>query len=93
MHPHLRFKGVYDYGGEMSSPGFESVFSSVGNLRHEIESKLHGKVDRYEITSIISKVDSLENSIRGIRSTLDGFRAELQALQESKLNDPYQSGG
>lgn len=69
----------------MSRPGFESPFEGVGNLRCEIESKLHGKADTYEIHSLNSKISNLESTIRELRSEIDGFHSRLQTLEENKI--------
>jgi hypothetical protein len=69
----------------MSRPGFESPFEGVGNLRCEMESKLHGKADTHEIHSLNSKIHSLECTIREIRTEIDGFCSRLQTLEENKL--------
>jgi predicted nucleic acid-binding Zn-ribbon protein len=74
----------------MSYPGFENPSSSIGNLRSEIEHKLHGKVDSHEIHSLNHKVDSLERTIRELRSEIDGLVSRLQTLEEDKLTHPQE---
>jgi predicted nucleic acid-binding Zn-ribbon protein len=69
----------------MSRPGFESSFEGVGNLRAEMESKLQGKADSYEIHSLNSKISSLESTIREIRSEINGICSRLQILEDNKV--------
>ena len=70
----------------MSGP-LAPPWTEIGRLQsdiHSIEQKLHGKVSTYELSSLHSKVDGLERAIGEIRSSLDGLRFELQALQEGR---------
>lgn len=68
----------------MSSPGFESPFSGIGNLRNEIRQELSRKADSHEIISLRSKMDNLEYSLREIRSVVAGLESRLQILEEEK---------
>lgn len=71
----------------MSIPGFESVFTSVGNLRNEIEGKLTGKADKYEITSLDSKIRRLEHTIGNLSSQFSELCSRIQTLEEDKLKE------
>lgn len=67
--------------GPLSAP-----WTEIGRLQSEIQSlnsKLQGKVNSYEVSSLTSSMASLECTIREISSTLDGFRNELSELQEN----------
>lgn len=63
----------------------ENQSSQIGQLQQEIQgikSGLNNKVDSREIHSLTSRVDSLERLCGEISTSLDGFRFELQGLQE-----------
>ena len=49
----------------------------------EVRRALHGKANSYELHALTSKLDRLECTMRDLSTTLDGFRAELQAVQET----------
>lgn len=59
--------------------GLGRVESEIQQLQHE----LRGKAASYEISSIGSRLDSLEYEVRNLRTEVDGFRLELQRVQES----------
>lgn len=69
--------------GPMNAP-----WTEIGRLQQDVQSlenKLNGKADSYEISSLRSNVDHLEHTMREISSALDGFRTELQTLQENQI--------
>ncbi len=65
-----------------SHPGtaIGSLSSDLATLKNE----LNRKADDHEIHSLSSKVDSLECSMREIRSETDELRYRLQALEEGR---------
>ena len=48
-----------------------------------LERKIQGKPDAYEIHALRSDVDSLERTVRELSAVVDGLRNELQAAQDS----------
>lgn len=70
----------------MSSGPYAAPWSGIGRVQCDIDnlnSQLHRKADSHEVYALNSKVNSLERSVRELSSSLDGLRAELQALQEN----------
>jgi len=57
-------------------PGMENSFTGVGNLRNEMNTKLAGKADKYELSSLNSKINSLESTIQQLRSELTSLRQD-----------------
>ena len=64
----------------MSGP-FEWRLSDIERSAKRAEDRL------YELDSIRSDVDSLEHTVRELRTEVDGLRAELQASQERHSQD------
>ena len=67
----------------------QAPWTGIGSLQQEVSSlkqELNRKADKYEISSLNSKMVSLEYTIRELRTEIDGLRFELQRLQESKLD-------
>lgn len=67
----------------MSYPS-QAPWTGIGSLQSdvsEIRSQLHGKADKYELHSIVSKLDSVERECREIRSALDGFRDRIERME------------
>ena len=48
----------------------------------DIERDLQRKADNYEVSTLRSDVVSLERALGEVRSENDGFRSQLQALQD-----------
>ncbi len=67
----------------MSYPS-QAPWTGIGSLQSdvsEIRSQLHGKADKYELHSVIGKLDSLERECREIRSAVDGLRDRIERLE------------
>ena len=67
----------------------QAPWTGIGSLQQEVSSlkqELNRKADTHEISSLNSKLVSLECTIRELRTEVDGLRFELQRLQESKLD-------
>jgi hypothetical protein len=47
-------------------PGMESSFSGVGNLRSEMETKLQGKADKFELDTLRHQIERLQNQVAGL---------------------------
>jgi outer membrane murein-binding lipoprotein Lpp len=48
----------------------------------QIQAELRGKAASHEVHTLSSRLDGLEREVREIRSEVDGFRFELQRVQE-----------
>jgi chromosome segregation ATPase len=48
----------------------------------QIQSELRGKSASHEVHTLSGRLDGLEREVREIRSEVDGFRFELQRVQE-----------
>ena len=65
----------------------QAPWTGIGALQQEvssIKSDLHRKANSYEISTLSSKVDSLEHTIRELRTEIDGLCSRLQTLEESR---------
>lgn len=49
---------------------------------NDIERDLRNKADSWQITSLRSDVDRLENTMRELGSICDGLRSEIEILRE-----------
>lgn len=65
-------------------PGFESPFSGVGNLRNEMQGELSRKANAYDLSSLSSKVDSLERTLGNACSEISRMCYKIQELEESQ---------
>jgi len=66
----------------------QAPWTGIGSLQRDIsdiKQKLLGKVDKYEIHSINSRLDRLEHTVREISSALDGLRYRCEALEVDKV--------
>ena len=57
-------------------------FTNVGYDLADIKRSISQKVDSHELSSLRSTVDSLERSLREVRSENDGLRSRVDRLEE-----------
>lgn len=72
----------------MSSGPMSVPWSEIGRLQSDVtslENKMHGKADKYELSSIKNDVASLESSFRELDAKIDRMEYRLQALEEDKV--------
>lgn len=70
----------------MASGMHSAPWTDTGRLQGDIDrlaSEVRGKADRYEVDQANRDVASLACTVRELSSALDGFRNELQELQEN----------
>jgi peptidoglycan hydrolase CwlO-like protein len=63
-------------------------WSDIGRIQQElnqVKNDLRNKPNSYEISSINSKLDSLERAMRELGSTLTEIQYRLQELEEDKI--------
>ena len=63
------------------------IRSQIGSLQsdiRDIKSELNRKVNSYEISSLNSKVASLEHTIGQLSTEVNGILFKLQTLEENK---------
>ena len=65
----------------MMNPPWTSLGRVESDIQ-QIQSELRGKAASHEFHTLSSRLDGLEREIREIRSEIDGFRFELQRVQE-----------
>ncbi len=69
---------------------FSAPWTQIGSLQSDVESikqTLHGKVDDHELRSAKSSLDRVENSLREIRTEVDGLCSRVQALEDAHVHD------
>lgn len=65
-----------------------SPFTDIGQVQREVDEirrQINGKANDYEVRALISRLDSLEHTVRQISATLDSIQSELQQIQAEKL--------
>ncbi len=63
----------------------QAPWTEIGRLEsdvRDIKNQLSQSAKSYELQQISSDVDSLERTVRGISSSFDEFRYELETLKE-----------
>jgi len=69
---------------------FFNPMTGLGQLQGEIQDvrrMVNSKAERYEITSINSRLDALEHSLREICASVDEIRSRCDRLEESQMKD------
>jgi predicted RNase H-like nuclease (RuvC/YqgF family) len=70
----------------MSSGPYSAPWTGEGRLQGDIDrlaNEVRGKANSYEVSSLDSKLGSLERELRDLSATCDGLRSELSNLQEN----------
>jgi len=65
----------------------QAPWTEIGRIQSDVSSltsDVRNKADNHEIHSIISRLDSLERTLREISSTVDGFQFRLQELERNQ---------
>ncbi len=68
----------------------QAPWTDIGSLQQDVlklKCSLTRKANTYDIHEISGRVDSLEHSIREIRSLIDELGIEVQVLQEEKREE------
>lgn len=65
-----------------------SPFTDVGQVQREVDEvrrQVNGKANDYEVHAVVSRLDSLEHTVREISTTLNRIQSELHQLQADKI--------
>jgi hypothetical protein len=65
----------------------QAPWTEIGTLQQDIMSlkrDIHNKADNHEISSINSRLDSLERAYRDLSAQVDGLLSRLQTLEEGQ---------
>ena len=70
----------------MASGPYSAPWTDTGRLQGDVDrinSELHRKADSYEVSSLNSKLDSVERTCGELRTEIDEFRNQLEHLREN----------
>lgn len=67
---------------------YQAPWTDIGNLQQNIDSlktDISRKANQHEISSLNSKMDSLECELRETRTEINGLQSELQRMEEALI--------